>query len=203
MRHPLIPVLVLAVASILACREKPRPAEQAPAAEATAPPGLTPLTSRGAGSAEAPAADSPHGDMGSPHGDMPPGHPPVSGSGASPHGSAAADAASGHITGTIEVAPARKADVKGGALFVIARNATSHQVVAVRREETGPFPFKFELTGADVMMAGVAFEGPFDVTARWSQQGDAMPAPGDIEGVAKGVAIDTANVKIVLSDVRK
>jgi hypothetical protein len=54
-----------------------------------------------------------------------------------------------------------------------------------------------------VMMEGVSFEGPFDVTARWSQQGDAMPAPGDIEGVAKGVAMNGAEVKIVLSDARK
>jgi cytochrome c-type biogenesis protein CcmH len=203
MRHPLIPVFVLiAAASIMACREKPRPAEQPPTAEATALPGLTPLTSRGAGSAEAPATNAPHGEMGSPHEDLPAGHPPVGNMAGAPHAGADA-AASGRVAGTVEVAPARKGDVKGGAVFVIARSAASHQVVAVRREETGPFPLKFELTAADTMMAGVAFEGPFDVTARWSQQGDAMPAAGDIEGMAKGVALNAANVKIVLSDVRK
>jgi hypothetical protein len=53
------------------------------------------------------------------------------------------------------------------------------------------------------MMDGVEFEGPLDVTARWSQKGDAMPAPGDIEGVAKGVPIGARDVKIVLSEARK
>jgi hypothetical protein len=30
-----------------------------------------------------------------------------------------------------------------------------------------------------------------------------MPAAGDIEGLAKGVAVGTSGVKLVLSDVRK
>jgi hypothetical protein len=54
-----------------------------------------------------------------------------------------------------------------------------------------------------VMMEGVSFEGPFDVTVRWSQHGDAMPSAGDVEGTTKGVTVGAGDAKIVLSEIRK
>jgi hypothetical protein len=186
--------VALALFSLLtACREKSRPVEDRPVTAATIPPGLTPLTSRDGSRASAPEGSPPRGDL-------PPGHPPI-GLGAPAH-PVMAGGESGSLSGTIEIGPKHRDTIKGGALFVIARNAASHQVAAVRREEPGPFPVRFELTAADVMMAGVTFEGPFDVTARWSKQGDAMPAAGDIEGTARGVQSGAKDVKLVLSDVR-
>jgi hypothetical protein len=184
------PLLCLAITLLaLGCRDQPRPVENAPATAAP-PAGLTPLTSRDGGSTSAtaePAAGA----------QLPPGHPSIAGGAAAP-----AAAETGTISGTVDVAPSRKGDIKGGALFVIARNASTHQVVAAQREASMTFPVSFTVSAADVMMQGVAFEGPLDVTARWSKSGDAMPGSGDIEGTVRGVAIGTKGVKLVLSEVR-
>jgi cytochrome c-type biogenesis protein CcmH len=179
-----------------ACGEKAAPPAEAP--QASSPDAaLTPLSSRDGGDAAAPG--NPHGG-GGPHGAgeliVPPGHPPI-GSGAAP----AADSGAG-VSGTVQVAGKHAAQIKGGAIFVIARDAASQQVAAVRREETGPFPLRFALTASDRMTDGIPFSGPFNITARWSQSGDAMPAPGDIEGTTKGVALGARDVKIELSEVR-
>ena len=52
------------------------------------------------------------------------------------------------------------------------------------------------------MMEGVPFDGPFDLTARISRSGDAMPQPGDLEGTAKNVAAGAPGVAIVVEHVR-
>lgn len=188
-RLPGLALLCLSVCSLFGCGDKPRPANDAPATAAP-PSGLRPLTSRDGSTTTAPAENP------APAGQLPPGHPPIANR--APEGGDSA----GTVSGTIDVAPARKAAIQGGALFVIARNAKTHQIVAVRREPGTSFPLPFSLSAADVMMAGVNFEGPFDVTARWSKSGDAMPGSGDIEGTVRGVAIGATNVKLVLSDVR-
>ena len=48
------------------------------------------------------------------------------------------------------------------------------------------FPHSFQISAADQMMEGTAFTGPFDVTARISRTGDAIPGKGDLEGTVKG-----------------
>ena len=162
------------------------PAEDA----ATPAPAMRPLTSRdGAASsaAEAPPADS----------SLPPGHPPVDGAppmhtdtGASVGGSVA-----GSVAGTVTVAANLQSRTSGGVLFVIARSGAERRIVAVRREAGATFPFAFHISGADAMMAGTSFSGPLEITARLSQSGDAVAAKGDLEGVAKGVAVGAADVK--------
>lgn len=200
-----------AFAVLLACRQEPKPTET-PAARPAESEGLRPMTSRdGAPAAQASPADphaghghgpgehgaDPHGAV-DPHssGTLPQGHPPID-------NSAPAAANGPSISGTVDAAPAVKDRIKGGALFLIARNAKSRQIVAVRRADGVTFPQSFRLSGADAMTPGTPFEGPLAVTARWSQAGDAMPAPGDIEGTTTDVAVGTTSVKVVLSDVRK
>src|SRR4051812_37804226 len=113
----LLIVAPLLAAGLVACGEKPQPAP-APAASAPAPAsGLQPLTSRDNALGDAPAAAAPAPGTGDMHA-MPPGHPPV---GQAAHGAARA-AEGGTVSGTIEVDPKLQARVKGGALFVIARN---------------------------------------------------------------------------------
>jgi cytochrome c-type biogenesis protein CcmH len=185
-----------AAAAFGACRQEsqsesapPRPTEDA---------GLRPLTSRD--DAPAPAASAAPGEAASnPHESqtLPAGHPPIEGSG----GAAAAAHAAPSVTGVVEAAPAVKGKIKGGALYVIARNAKTNHVIAARRLESS-VPQKFEISGADAMPPGTPFEGPFKIIARWSQSGDAMPQPGDIEGTAVNVAAGEKNLKIVLSEVR-
>jgi len=88
-------------------------------------------------------------------------------------------------------------------LFLIARNAATHQILAVKKEEHVRFPFSFEISGENTMMEGTPFVGPFDLTARLSKSGDATPGKGDIEGTAKGVAGGAKGTRIILQSVRQ
>jgi cytochrome c-type biogenesis protein CcmH len=188
----LLALTFLAAAFLPTCqREKPLPP---PDAEAPPPSSLRPLTSRdgsrSAGSAETavPAADA----------SLPPGHPPID---AAPPAGAGAD--TGSVAGTIAVAPALKPRVAGGVLFVIARSAADRRILAVRREDNVTFPFKFQISGRDAMIAGTAFTGPLDLTARLSKSGDAVAAKGDVEGTARGVAVGATDVKLTLDTVHE
>lgn len=159
------------------------PPPSAPQAE-----GLRPLTSRDG----AAPADSLGGSEA-----LPPGHPPIGGGGM---GSAVAPGES--LSGTVTLSPSL-ASRKGAALFLIARNAKSQQIVAVRKEDASRFPVSFSISGADAMTEGTSFEGPLDLLARLSQTGDAIPAKGDVEGVTRGLTPGQKDVRIVLDSVRQ
>jgi len=132
---------------------------------------------------------------------LPPGHPPLSSAGPGP--ALPADPAAS-IAGTVTLAPGLQARVgPSDILYVIARNARTNAVVAVRREEGIRFPHAFQVSTADVMMEGTAFTGPFDVTARVSKTGDAIPGKGDLEGTAKGVAVGARGVSVTIDSVRQ
>jgi cytochrome c-type biogenesis protein CcmH len=174
-------IAVLAVASALlgSCRAQ-EPPRQAPSRQPTA--GLRPLTSRDEGAAH---ALPPAGAAAS----LPPGHPPTS-------------AAEG-VAGTVAIAPGLQArQAPTDILYIVARSAGGGQVVAVRKEDDARLPRPFRISAADVMVAGTAFAGPFDITARLSKSGDAIPAPGDLEGTARGVAAGVKDVMITLDRVR-
>ena len=53
------------------------------------------------------------------------------------------------------------------------------------------------------MVSGGAFQGPVDVVARVSRTGDAIPAKGDLEGVAKSVKVPSKNVSLTIDSVRQ
>jgi hypothetical protein len=129
---------------------------------------------------------------------LPPGHPPVDA--AAPMGGAAD---TGSVAGTVSVSPSVKARTEGGVLFVIARSSADKQIVAVRREDGVTFPFTFKISGADAMIAGTPFAGPLDITARLSRSGDAVAAKGDVEGVARGVAVGAGDVQVTLDTVHE
>jgi cytochrome c-type biogenesis protein CcmH len=141
---------------------------------------------------------------------LPPGHPPVQGaptqaaalpSGHPPIGEPAPGARSaGSIDGTITLSPSLKVG-PSDVLYVMAKKGTS--TLAVRRVEKPSFPFAFEISGGDAMMGGAAFAGPVDVVARVSRTGDAIPAKGDLEGVAKGVGVPAKNVRLTIDTVRQ
>jgi cytochrome c-type biogenesis protein CcmH len=177
--------LLLALAGC--AREEARVAPP-PAPKSTTPDtGLRPLTSR----------DHPPASASADASGLPPGHPPISGGASNP-----AAAASGlSISGRVSLAPALSGR-SGSAVFVIARNQAG-QIVAVRKEDSARLPLEFQISGADAMFEGTSFEGPMDLTARLSQTGDAIPAAGDVEGTAKGIAPGTRGVSIVLDSVRQ
>jgi cytochrome c-type biogenesis protein CcmH len=105
----------------------------------------------------------------------------------------------GHIAGTIALSPKLKAG-PSDVLYVMAKKGTA--TLAVRRVDKPSFPFTFEISGGDAMMAGGSFEGPVDVVARLSRTGDAIPAKGDLEGVARNVKVPSQAVKLTIDTVR-
>jgi cytochrome c-type biogenesis protein CcmH len=118
--------------------------------------------------------------------------------------SAAPAPAGASVSGTVSVAPALAGRLAPtDVLYLIARNARTGAVVAVRREDGVRFPFAFGLGPGDVMVQGTPFDGPFDITARLSKSGDAVAAKGDIEGGARGVALGAKGVAITLERVRE
>jgi cytochrome c-type biogenesis protein CcmH len=179
-------VAALAAVTVLgpaACREQPAPPPPTPAARAEGAP-LRPLTSRDGAAPALPGGTA----------SLPPGHPPVSAGGPQDGGA---------IEGEIRLDARVRGKVQpGDVLFVIARHAATRQVAAVRKEEDVRFPFAFRLSSADAMMEGVPFDGPFDITARLSRSGDAIPTAGDLEGTAKGVAAGTRGVTVIIDTIR-
>jgi cytochrome c-type biogenesis protein CcmH len=112
-------------------------------------------------------------------------------------------AAAGAVAGTIVLDPRlRERPQPQDVLFVVARDA-SRRIVAVRRADGVRFPFAFTISGSDAMTEGTTFAGPLEVTARLSRSGDAIPAAGDLEGVARGVHVGARDVKVSLDTVRK
>jgi hypothetical protein len=141
---------------------------------------------------------------------LPPGHPPLEGTpapagalpaGHPPIGEPAPGARSaGTIAGTIALSSKLKAN-STDVLYVMAKKGTA--TLAVRRVEKPSFPFQFEISGGDVMMGGGTFEGPVDVVARLSRTGDAIPAKGDLEGIAKNVKVPSKAVNLTIDSVRQ
>jgi cytochrome c-type biogenesis protein CcmH len=181
MRKPAL-VLIPAVAlAALACGQKPAQSGPGPAkAEATQP--APPVSA-------SPAAQATG---------LPAGHPPVSG------GATVAVNPAEAIGGTVTLGAGIAKPGPKEVLYVIARDPKTQQIVAVRRNDAVSFPFTFTISAADAMGEGAsAFKGPVDVTARLSRSGDAIPAKGDVEGVAKGVAPGSKTVAITVNSVRQ
>lgn len=194
-------VLVLPFAAAGACQKKAEPRHAAP--DAAAPPAgaasaLPPGHPAGAGadSAGLPPGHPPTGSgAGAP---MPPGHPPLSA------GTDTSAPAAPPVSGTVVLGAAVAGRAAGAkALYVIARKAGTRDIVAVKKIDAPVFPVPFELAGSDVMVAGTAFSGPFDLTARVTKSGDAIPAAGDVEGSAKNVAAGAKGVTVTLDSVRQ
>lgn len=202
-------VFALAFAAFAASACQKTAPDAAPAPEASASPapaasalpqGHPPLGG-GTGAAPGGAGALPpgHPPMGGAGGAaMPQGHPPLSG------GGAGAASTAPPLGGTVALAPSI-AERAGGAkaLYVIARKAGTRDIVAVKKIDAPKFPAAFELSGSDVMVSGTAFAGPFDLTARLTLTGDAIPSAGDLEGATKNVAAGTKDVKITLDSVRQ
>ena len=140
---------------------------------------------------------------------LPPGHPPIEGTpspaaahpaGHPPIGEPAAGTSSAAtIAGTISLSTKLRAN-PSDVLYVMAKKGAA--TLAVRRVERPSFPFEFEISGGDAMMAGGTFEGPVDVVARLSRTGDAIPTKGDLEGVARNVKVPSRAVKLTIDTVR-
>jgi cytochrome c-type biogenesis protein CcmH/NrfG len=97
-------------------------------------------------------------------------------------------AATGAIAVSGEVALAAALDSRalpGTTLFIVAKSVDSPGMpVAVYRSTVGAWPVKFKLDDSQAMMPGrnLSSAGRITVEARISRTGQAMPAPGDLQG---------------------
>jgi hypothetical protein len=101
-------------------------------------------------------------------------------SGASPPAAmptaAPAEGGGAPFAGTIKLGPGLAAP-SDATLFVVVRGAGMPDrgpPLAVKRIEHPSFPAQFEIGPDNVMMQGMPFVGPFDVTVRLDQDGNAM-----------------------------
>ncbi len=105
------------------------------------------------------------------------------------------------LSGRVTVSPALGAPPQGGVLFIIVRpsGSASGPPLAVRRMSNTGFPVQYEVTGEDVMIPGMPFEGPVSVRVRLDRDGRVGVQPGDLEGRSKGPArVGDRGVDIVL-----
>ena len=90
------------------------------------------------------------------------------------------------VSGTIRIDSSLSDKVpEGASLFIIARSEGVQRGIplAVKKIKEVTFPYSFTLGQSDVMLPGALFEGPITIFARLDKDGDAAPAPGDIDGV--------------------
>ena len=105
------------------------------------------------------------------------------------------------VSGTIRIDPSLADQIpEGASLFLIARSEGVQRGIplAVKKLQGVTFPYSFTLGQADVMLPGALFEGPITIFARLDKDGDAAPAPGDIDGVVATKPGDQ-QVKIILN----
>ena len=102
----------------------------------------------------------------------------------------------------VSLDPALEGKVPGDAvLFVIARKAgaAGGPPLAVVRTPGPAFPAEFDIGQANVMIPGLRFEGPLDLTARLDADGNAMTRmAGDFGGALAEPVEPGAEVEIVL-----
>lgn len=90
----------------------------------------------------------------------------------------------------------------GGVLFITARRAgqSGGPPLAVLRVPDPSFPHAFRLGDQNMMIPGMKWEGPLDVTARWDADGDAL-TKGNADRAAEpmtGVALGELDLRIEL-----
>jgi cytochrome c-type biogenesis protein CcmH len=104
------------------------------------------------------------------------------------------------ITGTVTLSDALKSKADpDDTVFVLARAAQGPKMpLAIMRKQVRDLPLSFSLDDSMAMSPEMKMSN-FDqvvVVARVSKSGNAMPQPGDIQGMSKPLALGTKGVKI-------
>ena len=115
--------------------------------------------------------------------------------------SAATTAAPGPgITGTVRLAAAlQNQAAPEDTVFIFARPAEGARMpLAIVRKQVKDLPFEFKLDDSQAMSPAARLSGAKRVIvgARISKSGQAMPQPGDLEGLSAPVAVDAAGVVV-------
>jgi cytochrome c-type biogenesis protein CcmH len=120
---------------------------------------------------------------------------------------AAAGAKPVALSGTVELDPSLRAQVKDDdVVFIFARAVNGPPMpLAVLRKQVKDLPFAFTLDDSMSMMPNAKLSGFADVVvgARVSKSGNPMPAAGDLEGVSGAVHPGAKDLKIRIDSVHK
>lgn len=112
-----------------------------------------------------------------------------------------AEGAADAVTGTVDLAPARRASVPAGATLFIVVRAEGEQAgapVAAKRLAAGSWPVAFRVGAADSMMGGT-LPARLRIEARVDGDGDPLTRdPTDPAGSLDGVALGSERLRLVL-----
>jgi len=112
--------------------------------------------------------------------------------------------APGAVSGTVQLAPALAARVTpGDSVFIFARAADGPRVpLAVLRKQVRELPAAFTLDDSMAMAAGMKLSDHPRVVvgARISKSGNAVPQPGDFEGLSAPVNTGAKGVVVVIAN---
>jgi len=92
----------------------------------------------------------------------------------------------------------------GDTVFVFARAAQGPKVpLALVRRQVKDLPFEFSLDDSMAMMPDFTLSkySPVIVGARISHSGDAIAAPGDLQGFSKAVTVGTNGINVTIDQV--
>jgi cytochrome c-type biogenesis protein CcmH len=111
--------------------------------------------------------------------------------------------AAGAVSGVVSLAPALQAQVApDDTVFIFARRAEgSRMPLAILRKSVKDLPFAFKLDDSLAMSPAAKLSGAGRVVvgARVSKSGQAMPQPGDLEGLSGVVAVGSTDLKVVIA----
>ncbi|MBN9203331.1 tetratricopeptide repeat protein [Methylibium petroleiphilum] len=110
------------------------------------------------------------------------------------------------VSGTVRLAPSLKDRVAPeDTLFVFARAAgegAPRMPLAILRRQAKDLPLQFTLDDSLSMSPAARLSGATQVVvgARLSRSGDAMPQPGDLQGLSAAVAVGTTGLQIEIGE---
>jgi len=126
--------------------------------------------------------------------------PPAATAGAS----ATVAGATGAVAGTVTLAPALKGKAApDDTVFIFARPAEGSRVpIAIVRKQVRDLPVAFRLDDSLAMSPSVLLStaGRVIIGARVSKSGQAMPQPGDLEGLTGATAVGSTGVAVVIAN---
>lgn len=129
----------------------------------------------------------------------------LAGMASTPAASAAAPAAGAQVGGSVSLAAALKDRVSpDDTVFVFARAAEGPRVpLAILRKRVADLPLTFTLDDSLAMSPAAKLSGAARVIvgARVSKSGNAMPQPGDLQGLSAPVPVGTGDLRIEIADV--
>ncbi|MBI5255378.1 MAG: tetratricopeptide repeat protein [Burkholderiales bacterium] len=117
---------------------------------------------------------------------------------------AVAATAASSVQGRVALAPALQAQAApGDTVFIFARPAQGAKVpLAILRKQVKDLPLDFTLDDSLSMSpaARLSTAGQVIVGARISKSGNAMPQPGDLQGLSAPVAVGARGVQLLISE---